>query len=221
MSADLSPDAPPALEFRVAEVAPQEYAALPTLLLTLEVVRTGGAPVRALSLTTAVRLDPARAQPPPAAREALRELFGPPREWARAMRPLPWLRATAQVPAFGDRALVTVALPCGTEEELAVTKYLRAVREGGVPLDLLFNGTVFHTAPGGGLRATALPATAQAAHDMPAALWHDLVARYHQGSPWLRVPHETWQRLDAYRVHRVLGSTGDALRDLLDRSGAP
>lgn len=221
IAAPAAADAVPALDFRVLGVEAQEFAAVPTLALALEVVRTGGGPVRAVSLSAAVRIDPARREHPPDAHSALAELFGLPREWARSMRPLPWTRTTAQVPAFDQRARVTLPVPCGTDEELAVTKYLRAVRGGDVPLDLLFNGTVFYEHPGAGLMAAALPATAQAAGELPAALWRELVGRYHQGRPWLRMPQETYDRLDAYRVRRVLGSADDALRDLLDRSGAP
>jgi hypothetical protein len=115
-------------------------------------------------------------------------------------------------------------VPCGTETELAVTKYLRAVKDGEVPLGFLFNGMVFYQAsgpPGGMLRTAPVPSSAETFCRMPAALWHELIERYHGTTPWLRLPREIHDRLDDYRARHTLGSVGDAVRALLDRSGAP
>lgn len=210
----------PELGFRVAGVEPHAHAAAPTLRFALEVSAAGGTPVRAVSLTVTVRVDVSRRDHPPDSHEALAELFGLPRDWGRSMKPLAWTQATVQVPPFTGGTTVPLLVPCGTDAELAVTKYLRAARDGSVPLDLLFNGTVFYQDPAGGLRAAALPWTTEAAYDLPVALWHGLVERYHQGRPWLRLAQDTYDRLDAYRAHHVLGSADDALRALLDRSGA-
>ncbi|MFH8370213.1 DUF6084 family protein [Streptomyces sp. NPDC018031] len=213
----------PELAFRIAGAEPETHAAVPTLRFTLEVTASGA--VRAVSLTTTVRVEPARAPHPPEVREGLTELFGLPREWSRSMRPLPWAQLTSHLPPFAGRTTVPLLLPCTTDPELAVTKYLRAVRDSRVPLGFLFNGTVFYdgSPPGhtGALMAAAIPWSAETTHDLPAEVWHRLVDRYHGAQPWLRLSRATHDRLDAYRLRQVLGSADDAVRELLDRSGAP
>ncbi|GAA3795542.1 DUF6084 family protein [Streptomyces phyllanthi] len=220
MTAPPAPSAPvaPVLAFAVTGAEEERFAALPTLRFRLEIARTGGSPVGSIALTTAVRIDVARRRYAREARVALAELFGAPEQWASSMRPLTWARTTIHVPAFDDRTMVEIPVECSYDTELAVTKYLRAVGDGDVPLDFLFSGTVFHRVPGGrGLAASRISwADGDTRYALPAGLWHSLTDRYHAGSPWLRLSRETYDRLDAYRVRHVLGSPDDAVRALLD-----
>ncbi|MDH2390836.1 DUF6084 family protein [Streptomyces sp. HNM0663] len=227
LGADGGATAPaPELTFAVTGVEPERHAAVPTLRFTLRTARSGGGPVRAVALTVAVRIEVTRRAHDPVACRALTELFGQPEEWGRTMRPLLWTQAAVQVPPFDEQTSVPLLVPCATDAELAVTKYLRAAGDGEVPLGFLFNGTVFYQAPGpvpapNMLRTAHIPWSAEASCRLPAGLWPRLVERYHGTDPWLRLPRETCDRLDAYRAHHALGSTDDAVRALLDRSGAP
>ncbi|MXM65382.1 hypothetical protein GR925_18495 [Streptomyces sp. HUCO-GS316] len=214
----LSAPAAPDLAFAVTGAEEERFAALPTLRFGLDITRTGGGPVSSVALTAVLRIDVARRRYGPDAEEALRELFGAPEQWATGMRPLTWTRTTVHVPAFDERTTVQIPVECSYDTELAVTKYLRAVGDGDVPLDFLFSGTVFHRAPGsGGLTASRISWTdGDSRYALPAALWHSLTDRYHAGSPWLRLSRETYDRLDAYRARHVLGTPDDAVRALLD-----
>lgn len=224
LSAPLAPD----LAFAVTGAEEERFAALPTLRFRLEIARTGGTPVGSIALHTVLRIDVARRRYGREAEGALAELFGTPEQWARSMRPLTWTRTTVHVPAFDDRTTVEIPVECPYDTELAVTKYLRAVGDGDVPLDFLFSGTVFHRAPGGrGLTASRISwSDGDTRYALPAGLWHSLTDRYHAGSLWLRLSRETYDRLDAYRARHVLGSPDDAVRALLDstalhHSGTP
>lgn len=221
MTATPAPD----LAFAVTGAQEERFAALPTLRFRLEITRTGGGPVTSVALTTAIRIDAARRRHDPQAHRALTELFGAPEQWGSTIRPLAWTRTTLHVPGFDDSTVVDIPVECSYDTELAVTKYLRAVRDGDVPLDFLFSGTVFHQAPAGGLRATRISWSGDASYTMPAALWHGLTDRYHLGGTWLRLSRETHDRLDEYRARQVLGSPDDAVRSLLDsalhRTGTP
>lgn len=214
LSAPVTPD----LAFAVTGAEEERFAALPTLRFRLEITRTGGSPVDSIALNTVLRIDVARRRYGPETEAALSELFGTPEQWASSMRPLSWARSTVHVPAFDDRTTVDILVECPYDTELALTKYLRAVREGDVPLDFLFSGTVFHRAPGGrGLSASRISWTdGDTRYALPAGLWHSLTDRYHAGSPWLRLSRDTYDRLDAYRARHVLGSPDDAVRALLD-----
>jgi hypothetical protein len=210
-------DTIPDLTFAVTGAEPERFAALPTLRFRLEITRSGGGPVRSVSLTTAIRIDVARRRYGPEARRGLAELFGAPERWGSTMRPLVWTQTTVVVPPFDTSTTTDVTVPCGYDTELAVTKYLRAVRDGDVPLDFLFSGTVFFQGPEGLLRTARISWAKDTTYRLPAAMWHELTDRYCAGSPWLRLSRETYERLDDHRARHVLGSLDDAVRDLLDR----
>ncbi len=205
----------PELAFAVTGVRPMEHAAVPTLVFPLEITRTGGGPVRAVTLTTTLRIAVTRRRYEHTDRLALARLFGQPEQWATSMRPLHWAQLTTAVPPFDDSTRIDLAVPCTREPELAVTAYLDAVRDGEVPLDLLFNGTIFHTDAEGRLRTAQIPWTAEAACRLPAALWHDLTERYFGGTAWLRVSREVYDRLGAHRARRCLTGWDETVEELL------
>ncbi|MFP8904686.1 DUF6084 family protein [Streptomyces atacamensis] len=208
----------PALSFDVTGAEPERHAAVPTLRFDVEITRTGGGPVRSVSLTTAIRIDVTRRHYDQRARAALAELFGEPERWATTLRPLAWTRTTVVVPPFDGATTIGLTVPCACDAELAVTKYLRAVPDGEVPLDFLFSGTVFFDGGQGRLRTAQISWAEDAGYQLPAALWHALVDRYCGGSPWLRLSRETHDRLDAYRARWTLGTLDDAVGALLDRA---
>ncbi|MFG2196526.1 DUF6084 family protein [Streptomyces sp. NPDC048639] len=206
----------PDLVFTVTGVEPERFAAVPTLRFGLEIGRAGGGPVRSVTLTTAIRVDVARRRYDAAEQRALAELFGEPQRWGSSVRPLSWTQVTLVVPPFDKSTTVHLSVPCTYDTELAVTKYLRAVRDGDVPLDFLFNGTIFYEAPGGGMGTAQISWSRDARYRMPAGLWHELIDRYFGGSPWLRLSRETYDRLDAYRTGEVHVGWDETVRSLLD-----
>ncbi|GAB7029264.1 DUF6084 family protein [Streptomyces sp. NPDC021749] len=206
----------PDLSFAVTGVGALPHAAVPTLVLKLAVARTGGGPIRSLTLSTAVRIDAARRSYGPAEALALARLFGQPDQWATSMQPLAWAQVTSVVPPFDDRTEIDLPIPCGGDAGLAAVTYLRAVRDGEVPLGLLFRGTVFHTGPGGRLATAQIPWDKEAACRLPAQLWHDLMSRYYGATSWLRLSHRTHDRLSAYQTSHGLPDAEQAVSALLD-----
>ncbi|MDB1088532.1 DUF6084 family protein [Streptomyces sp. ACA25] len=206
------------LAFAVTDARPQPFAAVPTVLFRLALTRTSGGPVRSVSLTTAVRIAVAGRRYDPRAQLAMAELFGTPERWATTLHPLAWTQATTVVPAFDETTTVDLPVPVTTDVELAVTKYFHAVREGDVPLDFLFSGTVFHTGPDGRLRTTQISWAKDTTYRLPARVWHDLIDRYHAGGTWLRLSGDVHDRLSAYRTRHALGDWNETIRDLLDEA---
>ncbi|MEV5240795.1 DUF6084 family protein [Streptomyces cinnamoneus] len=216
------PDAPATrddiadLSFRVTGAHPLDHAAVPTLAFPLRITRTGGGPVRSVSLTTTVRIAAARRRYGPADRIALARLFGQPDQWATGLHPLTWAQITTVVPPFDATTTVDLPVPCSRECELAVTAYFEAVGDTEVPLDFLFSGTVFHTAADGRLRTSRIRWSEETTHALPAGLWHTLTARYFGGTRWLRLSPEAHDRLSAHRTRRALTDWDATIHDLLD-----
>lgn len=207
--------AAPELEFSVLGGA-VAHAAAPSLALEVRIERTGGGPVRSLSLAVQVRIAAPRRAYDAATKERLRTLFGPPEDWARSLRSLLWARPNVMVPPFEDATVVEVVLPCTYDVEVAHAGYLAAVRDGTVPVELLFSGSVFYAGSGGMLRVAQIPWEKEASYDLPTALWQEAMDRYFPGMRWLRLDTERFDRLAAFRARQALPSWEAAIDALLE-----
>ncbi|MCW0213079.1 MAG: DUF6084 family protein [Pseudonocardia sp.] len=206
------------LEFAVLDIVAEPYAAAPTLIAKLRVEETSGEPVHALVLHAQVRIDAHRRPYGPAEEHGLLDLFGPRARWADTLKPFLWMHATAVVQGFTGSTEADLALPCTYDFDVAGAKYLHALREGTVPLELLFSGTVF--ARGGtGFSVTPIPWDREARHDMPVAVWRSLMDRYFPGAGWVRLDRATLDALSHYRSAHGLTSWEAALAQLLAGAG--
>ncbi|MEV0201805.1 DUF6084 family protein [Nonomuraea sp. NPDC050691] len=208
----------PALRVTVEGVQAAEFAAVPTLEFALRVSGADGAEVRSVVLETQLRIAVTRRSYDEASRERLADLFGPPELWARRPASLLWAQIVTQVPAFTGETTALLRVPCTYDFDVAAAKYLDGVRDGEIPLEFLFSGTVFSLA-GGMLRATRIPWDTEAGFRMPAATWRDLMDRYFPGAAWLRLGRDTFDRLHAYRTRNALPGWDDVVESLL-KAGA-
>ena len=71
------------------------------------------------------------------------DLFGPRERWATTQHTFLWQHTTAMVHGFSGATQVDLPLECTYDFEVASAKYLHALRDGTVPLQFLFSGTVF------------------------------------------------------------------------------
>jgi hypothetical protein len=213
-------ETPPRLAFAVTGAEVDPAAAVPSIGLELTVSAPAGVAVRALALQVQVRIDPRRRTYDDATRARLREVFGTPDQWGGSLQSLLWARLALNVPAFTGRAAVTLPLPCSYDFEVAAHKLLAGLRDGAVPLSLLFNGTVFYAGPGGALRTALLPWEDEVRWDLPVALWWRALDRFFPGSAWLRLHRDLFDRLYAYRRERGLPSWDATVESLLDHAAA-
>jgi hypothetical protein len=205
----------PTLDFTVESAGVLDHAAVPTLEFALH-IDAGGADVRSISLNVQVRIMAPQRTYDATAQERLRELFGDPSDWGRNLRSVFWLETSRVVPAFTGSTTVPLHVPCGYDFEISAAKYLNAVRDGEIPLELLFSGSVFYPGAGGALRTVRLPWDREARYRMPARLWHDLIERYYPNTAWLRVRRDVFDRLDAFRASHAPPTWDAAFESLLD-----
>jgi len=199
-----------------AEVA--TAAAVPTLRFRTRITAADTRPVRSVTLNVQVRIAAAERTYDAATQQRLVELFGLPAEWARSLRDLLWTTAVVQVPAFQGHTVVDVPVPCTYDFDVVATKYLHAVRDGEIPLEFLFSGTVFYTA-GDLLQAAQLPWDTTARYRMPAARWRELMDTYFPHSAWVRLDRTTFDQLYAYRARHTLTTWDEAVTALLRAAG--
>jgi hypothetical protein len=202
------------LEFTVLDVVAEPYGAAPNLVAKLRIEETSGEPVHALVLRAQVRIDAHRRPYGPAEEQGLLDLFGPRDRWADTLKPFLWMHATAVVPGFDGSTDVDLALPCTYDFDVAGAKYLHALRNGSVPLELLFSGTVFARGETG-FSVTQIPWDREARHEMPVAVWRELMDQYFPGAGWVRLDRDTLDALSRYKSTRGLTTWEAALGQLL------
>jgi hypothetical protein len=206
----------PELGFAVLGCEPLRHAAAPALRFSLA-IDAGGAAVRSVMLDVQVRIAATQRGYTAAEQEQLGDLFGEAHRWRDTLRGLLWTHASLVVPPFEGTTVVDLVVPCTYDFDVAAAKYLAGLRDGEIPLELLFSGTVFHTGAGGALQVNRISWSAETTHRLPVAVWRETMDHYFPGAAWLRVDREAFERLVAYRARHALTSWEAVLDDLLAR----
>ena len=208
------PGAIPDLRFSVESAKPLARAAAPTVVLRLVVERAGGSAVRSATVGVRVDIAAARRAYDTATEGRLVELFGTPDRWGATLRGIGWSRATVLVGPFEDRTTVELALPCSYDFDVAAAKYLDALRDGEIPLDLLFSGSVLYDA-GGHVQAAPIPWDRETSYRLPVRVWRAAMEAAFGDCAWLRLSRDTFDRLSAYRARGAYTSWEAAIDSLL------
>jgi Family of unknown function (DUF6084) len=206
------------LAFRVADIRPESYAAVPTLLFALEVEESSGTPVHSLVLRAQVRIEPHRREYGAREREGLSELFGEPARWGETLRSFSWAHLSAVWPGFTGRARFDLPMPVSYDFEVAAAKYLHVLEGGVVPLRLLFSGTVFESGPSG-IQVGFVPWHLEATCDLPVEVWRKLMDEYFPSGGWLRLHRETLDALLRFKAKRALSNWDEVIGVLMRGAG--
>jgi hypothetical protein len=211
----------PELGFAVEEAGVWEYAAAPTLRFRVRVDSLGGQPIRSVLLTTQIRIAVTRRAYDAESQARLVEVFGEPSQWGQTLRSLLWTHTTLNVTAFTGSTIVEMPVSCTYDFEVASAKYLHALRDGEVPLEFLFSGTIFYTGDDGLLRTALVSWEKEAEFRLPVRVWREAMEHFFPGSAWLRLRTDTFDRLHAYRGRRALPSWEAAVEALLRSDAEP
>ncbi|GAC1594767.1 MAG: DUF6084 family protein [Acidimicrobiales bacterium] len=207
-----------ALSFEVVGSHPEPYAATPTLILRLRIDEAEGQPVHAIALKCQVRIEPQRRHYDQTSEERLYDVFGDRTQWGSSLRPFLWTHVATTVTSFSGTTQIDLPIGCTYDFEVAGTKYLHALREGSIPLLLLFSGTAFVRADKG---FTAEPVTwnGEAHYKLPVAEWRATMDLYFPNSGWMRVGSDTLDALSRYRSVNALPTWDLTFERLLKEAG--
>lgn len=203
--------------FAVLDVAPEPYAVTPVLTARVGIAAVGDDPVHAIALRCQVRIEPLRRGYTDDEAAGLLDLFGPRERWSTTQRTFLWQHSTAMVPGFSGATQVDLPLECTYDFEVAAAKYLNALREGTIPLQFLFSGTVF-VAGSRGFAVQQVPWDREDRYDMPVSVWRQLIEQHYPNTGWVRLRHDTLDELAAYKSQRGLLGFDDAIASLLSAS---
>jgi hypothetical protein len=203
--------------FAVLDVAPEPYAVTPILTARVGIAAIGDEPVHAIALRCQVRIDPLRRNYSDAEADGLTDLFGTRDRWAATQHTFLWQHTTAMVQGFRGTTQVDLPLECTYDFEVSSAKYLHALRDGTVPLQFLFSGTVFVQGTRG-FSVQQVPWDREDRHDMPVSVWRNLIEQHFPNTGWLRLNRDTVDALAGYRSAHGLLSHDEAITTLLERA---
>jgi hypothetical protein len=207
MTADLS--------FEVLGAAPEPYAAAPVLTMHLGVTESSGIAVHTVALRCQIRIEPQRRAYQEAQEGLLGDIFGPRSQWSQTLRPFLWTHCTALVPGFRGATQLDLPVACSYDIEVAANKYLSVLRDGEIPLMLLFSGTIFSRGDGGNLQITQVPWHAEARYRLPVAVWRAVMDQHFPNSAWIRLGRDSYEALMRYKTGRGLLGWDDAVDELV------
>jgi Family of unknown function (DUF6084) len=202
------------LRFSIEDVFAEPYAAVPQLTARLRIAETSGEQVHAIALRCQVRIEPQRRPYAPDEEEALLGLFGPRERWSDTLRPLLWMQCNTTVQGFAGSVVTDLALPCTYDFEVVGSRYLHALRDGTVPLLLLFSGTAF-TKGETGFAVHQVPWDCEARFALPVTVWKDMIRAYYPSKGWLQLDDDVLKKLADYRARRGLISWEETVEALL------
>jgi hypothetical protein len=202
------------LAIGVVDVRPQEHAAAPHLLFRLRITESSGETVHAVALRAQLRIEPQLRGYDDDEQSGLRDLFGTADRYATTLKPLLWAHAATMVQGFQGGTEVDLPVACTYDFDVAATKYLHALRDGDVPLLLLFSGTVF-TRGATGFTVEQLPWSLEARCRLPVSAWRNLMDLYFPGGGWIRLSRDSLDALGRYRSDRGLTSWDETVAVLL------
>ena len=212
----------PDLSFSVKGAEAVPFAAQPTLALKLHV--TNALPeetIHTVALRAQIQIDSPRRHYSAEEKQGLLDLFGEPERWSRTLRPMLWTHASTVIPSFARETMADLQVTCTFDFNVAATKYLHAVSDGDVPLNLLFSGTVFYIGAADILQVAPISWDKEARFRLPIRIWREMMDIYYPNCAWLSLRRDVFERLYNYKVQRSIPTWEEALEHLLAAQEEP
>lgn len=207
----------PDLDFQIEGAAVGEFTATPEIAFKLRLSNLSPEEtIHTVSLHCQIQLEVTRRAYTDEDKEKLRDLFGQSHRWSQTLRNLLWTNVDLNVRAFHDAILVDLPVPCTFDFNVAATKYFHALGDGGVPLCMMFSGTVFYSEEGGELQVAPISWEKEARFNLPVKVWRDMMESYYPGGGWLYLRRDVFERLYAYKVRHEIATWEQALESMLE-----
>jgi hypothetical protein len=207
-----------ALAFSVLEIAAEPYTVGPQLTARLQVEESTEAVIHAIALRCQVRIEPQRRAYSEAEGQGLLALFGGRERWRDTLKPFLWMHCNAMVQGFRGQTELDLPLPCTYDFEVTGSTYLHALRDGTIPLALLFSGTIF-TRGVNGFGVEQVPWDCEASYALPIRVWQEMIELNYPHTGWLRLDRDVIDAVARYRADRGLTSWDATVESLLAAVG--
>jgi hypothetical protein len=207
----------PDLNFQVEGAAAVPYSTSPLLAFKLRVTNADPEEcVQSVALRCQIQIEATQRKYAAKEQERLLDLFDVPERWSRTLRSLLWTHTSVTTQPFKGSTVVELPVPCTFDFNVASTKFFAALEDGEVPLNLMFSGTVFYEANGGGLQVEQIPWDRETKYRLPVRVWREMMDFYYPNIAWLCLHREVFERLAQYKMDHGIPTWEQALERLLD-----
>lgn len=148
----------------------------------------------------------------------LRSLFGEPDRWSVTLKPLHWTSVSAVLSAFSGTTSFSLEVPCTFDIRAAASQYFLGLRDGTVPLTLLFSGSIFYEPEAGRLQAFPVSWNTEARLQFPVALWKDVIDLHYPNSSFLTLRRDVFERLNAFKIESGVASFDDVIELMMNNT---
>ena len=206
----------PDLSFKIEEAIVVPYAVAPTLAFKLRIANAQvDETIHTVALRCQIQIDATRRRYAPEEQSGMRDLFGEPERWSQTLRGMLWTHASLVVPSFTGSTLAELLVPCTFDFNVAATKYFSALKDGEIPLHLMFSGTVFYADREDALQVAPISWEQETKFKLPVKIWRDMMDAYYPNSVWLNLRRDVFERLNEYKTQRGIPSWEQALESVL------
>ena len=207
----------PDLNFRVESAEAVPFAAAPLLSLKLGIENAvPNETIHTVALRAQIQIEATHRRYDDQEKQRLRDLFDEPDRWSRTLRSMLWTHASVVIPAFTASTIADLQIPCTFDFNVAATKYFHGVSEGEIPLNLLFNGTIFYTSAKSALQVAPISWDKEARFRLPVQIWRTMMDEYYPNSAWLALRRDVFERVYEYKVRNGIPTWEAALGRLLE-----
>lgn len=207
----------PDLDFEITSADVKPQAAVPTLVFRLQISNDiEDEEIYAVGLKSQVRIESVHRKYDEETKPLLRDVFGSSERWDENLKSLYWKQVTIPVPRFTGQTQIEIPLECSEDLSTSVGKYFYALEKGEIPLTFIFKGSVFYKGSEDTIQVTPVPWEKEASYNMPVSLWNNLREAYFPDSKYLRVPHELFDKLYAYKTKSIHPTINKCLESLVD-----
>ena len=209
----------PDLSFQVEAVIETPNSATPQLSFNVRITNAEHQPIHSIALRVQVQIEPIRRRYNDEEKIRLKELFGATEQWSKSLQPMLWTNANVNVPGFNAETEIEVPVPCTFDFNVAMSKYIYGLQEGGLPTSLLFNGTVFYAAAGAGLQVMQIPWDREARYILPIKVWKEMMDRYYSNVAVLTLRRDVFDRLYEFKSQNAIVTWDQVVERMLDLAG--
>jgi hypothetical protein len=212
----------PDLNFQVEGIAAVPYAAVPLLSFRLRVTNSKSEEmIHSVVLRAQIQIEVTRRHYSPEEQAQLRDLFGGPERWGQTLKNMLWTHAAVTIPPFQKETVVEIPVPCTFDFSVGATKYFHGLKDGDLPLNFLFSGTVFYRGEEDALQVAPISWEKEAKFKLPLKTWRDLIDEYYPNTAWLCLRRDAFERLYEYKVRNGIPSWEEVIERMFADADGP
>ena len=206
----------PDLKITVVGAAAERYAAVPTIGFRLNVVNADPQEtIYTIALRCQIQLEVTHRHYTAEEQSNLKDLFGTPERWGQTLKSMLWTHASVVVPQFTGSTEVLLQVPCTFDFSVGATKYFHGLKDGELPLNFMFSGSVFYRNETGQVQVSPISWSLESRFRLQLAAWREVIDIFYPNTAWMCVRRDVFDRLHKLKIENGTTSWEQLFEELL------